>query len=121
MAVIFPPFFCNLLFYLSSKKRSENGKGEGSVDFRLRMTAARELQTKLFADLENVHYNTQMNTKQIRQFCKLNTAFKELLKNEMERLNLSARAYDLILKDARTIANLENTGEVKANHIGAAI
>lgn len=103
------------------EKLSEDRKGEGSVEIRKRVTKARELQTFRFAELENVHYNAQMNTKQIREFCKLDEASKELLKNAMERLNLSARAYDRILKVARTIADLENTTEVNGNHIGEAI
>ena len=103
------------------EKLSEDRKGEGSVEIRKRVTAARELQTERFIALENVHYNAQMNTKQIREHCKLDDASKALLKNAMERLNLSARAYDRILKVARTIADLENTMEVSGNHIGEAI
>ena len=103
------------------EKLSEDRKGEGSVEIRKRVTAARELQTERFKDLENVHYNAQMNTKQIREHCKLDDASKALLKTAMERLNLSARAYDRILKVARTIADLENTMEVSGNHIGEAI
>lgn len=103
------------------EKLSEDRKGESSVDIRKRVTAARELQTERFKDLENVHYNAQMNTKQIREYCKLDEASKLLLKNAMERLNLSARAYDRILKVARTIADLENTDAVSGNHISEAI
>ena len=103
------------------EKLSEERKGEGSVEIRKRVTAAREFQTARFADLENVHYNAQMNTKQIRAYCKLDDASKAMLKNAMERLNLSARAYDRILKVARTIADLENTSEVSGNHIAEAI
>lgn len=103
------------------EKLSEDRKGESSVEIRKRVTAARELQTTRFAELDNVHYNAQMNTKQIREYCKLDDASKELLKNAMERLNLSARAYDRILKVARTIADLENSQEVIGNHISEAI
>ncbi|MDV7139023.1 YifB family Mg chelatase-like AAA ATPase [Maribacter sp. TH_r10] len=103
------------------EKLSEDRKGEGSVDIRKRVTAAREIQTERFKELENVHYNAQMNTKQIREYCKLDEASKSLLKNAMERLNLSARAYDRILKVARTIADLEKSGQVKGNHISEAI
>ena len=103
------------------EKLSEDRKGEGSVEIRKRVTAARELQTERFKALENVHYNAQMNTKQIREHCKLDDASKALLKTAMERLNLSARAYDRILKVARTIADLENTTDVSGNHIGEAI
>ncbi len=102
-------------------KLSEERKGESSVEIRKRVTKARELQTERFKALENVHYNAQMNTKQIREYCKLDVASKELLKNAMERLNLSARAYDRILKVARTIADLEKAKEVNGTHISEAI
>lgn len=102
-------------------KLSEDRKGESSVEIRKRVTLAREIQTKRFVELENVHYNAQMNTKQIREYCQLDDASKALLKNAMERLNLSARAYDRILKVARTIADLANESELNGNHIGEAI
>ncbi|BFP43400.1 YifB family Mg chelatase-like AAA ATPase [Flavobacteriaceae bacterium GF1] len=103
------------------EKLSDDRKGEGSVDIRKRVTKARELQTERFKDLEKVHYNAQMNTKQIREYCKLNQASLQLLKNAMERLNLSARAYDRILKVARTIADLENAKAITGDHISEAI
>lgn len=103
------------------EKLSEDRKGESSVDIRKRVTAARELQTQRFTEIANVHYNAQMNTKQIREFCKMDNASKDLLKNAMERLNLSARAYDRILKVARTIADLDGSQEVIGNHISEAI
>ncbi len=103
------------------EKLSEDRKGESSVDIRKRVTAAREIQTLRFADTDTVHYNAQMNTKQIRKYCKMDEASKELLKNAMERLNLSARAYDRILKVARTIADLDKESEINGTHIGEAI
>lgn len=103
------------------EKLSEERKGESSVEIRQRVTIAREKQTERFIELPNVHYNAQMNTKQIRAYCKLDIASKELLKTAMERLNLSARAYDRILKVARTIADLENSPKVTGTHIGEAI
>lgn len=103
------------------EKLSDDRKGEQSAAIRQRVTAARELQSQRFTGLDKVHYNAQMNTKQVREYCKLDTASKELLKNAMERLNLSARAYDRILKVARTIADLEETLEVNGNHIAEAI
>ncbi|MDX1364905.1 MAG: YifB family Mg chelatase-like AAA ATPase [Arenibacter latericius] len=103
------------------EKLSEDRKGESSVAIRKRVTAAREIQTLRFAETDTVHYNAQMNTKQIRKHCKMDDASKELLKNAMERLNLSARAYDRILKVARTIADLENVPEITGTHIGEAI
>ena len=103
------------------EKLSDDRKGENSVEIRKRVTKAREIQARRFAELENVHYNAQMNTKQIREYCKLDDTSKNLLKSAMERLNLSARAYDRILKVARTIADLEGTDEVNGDHIGEAI
>ena len=103
------------------EKLSEERKGEGSVEIRKRVTSARELQTLRFAELENVHYNAQMNTKQIRLYCKLDEKSKSLLKNAMERLNLSARAYDRILKVARTIADLSGDSDLNGDHISEAI
>lgn len=103
------------------EKLSDDRKGESSVSIRKRVTRAREIQTQRFQEMENVHYNAQMNTKHIRKYCQLGDTSKELLKNAMERLNLSARAYDRILKVARTIADLENVPEVKGDHISEAI
>ena len=102
-------------------KLSEDRKGESSVDIRKRVTAAREIQTKRFKEIDTVHYNAQMNTKQIREYCTLDATSKELLKNAMERLNLSARAYDRILKVARTICDLAGEKELNGNHISEAI
>ena len=62
-----------------------------------------------------------MSVKQIKKFCDLNEDSKTLLKNAMERLNLSARAYDRILKVSRTIADLERANEISTNHIAEAI
>ncbi len=103
------------------EKLSEDRKGEGSVAIRQRVTAARAVQTARFSGLENVHYNAQMNTKQIREYCPLDDVSKTLLKNAMGRLHLSARAYDRILKVARTIADLEHSETVNGDHIGEAI
>ena len=103
------------------EKLSEERKGEGSVAIRKRVTAAREIQTQRFEGLENVHYNAQMNTKHIRTYCKMDEASKALLKNAMQRLNLSARAYDRILKVARTIADLDRAETVTGVHISEAI
>jgi magnesium chelatase family protein len=103
------------------EKLSDERKGESSVDIRKRVTKARALQTKRFEDSEIVHYNAQMNTKQIRKYCKLDAASMQLLKTAMERLNLSARAYDRILKVSRTIADLEGELSIESSHISEAI
>ncbi|CAM1348963.1 YifB family Mg chelatase-like AAA ATPase [Tenacibaculum insulae] len=102
-------------------KLSEERKGESSVAIRKRVTKAREIQTKRFTNFGKVHYNAQMNVKQIREFCKLSTESNELLKIAMEKLNLSARAYDRILKVSRTIADLAASKNIKSEHITEAI
>ena len=103
------------------EKLSDNQKTENSITIRKRVTAAREIQSARFDKMDNIHYNAQMNTKHIREFCVLNEDSKNLLKNAMERLNLSARAYDRILKVARTISDLDASENINASHIAEAI
>lgn len=103
------------------EKLSEERRGEASVVIRERVTNARKIQSQRFSDFENIHYNAQMGVKQIRQFCKLDEDSLGLLKTAMEKLNLSARAYDRILKVARTIADLEASEKINGNHISEAI
>jgi magnesium chelatase family protein len=102
-------------------KLTESRKGESSVEIRQRVTAAREIQSQRFESFENIHYNAQMSSKQIREYCPLDDVSLQLLKTAMERLNLSARAFDRILKVARTIADLEASEVVNSNHIAEAI
>jgi magnesium chelatase family protein len=102
-------------------KLSDTRKAECSHTIRERVTKAREIQTLRFANMQNVHYNAQMSAKLIREYCELDAASLELLKNAMERLNLSARAYDRILKVSRTIADLETCENVESHHIAEAI
>jgi magnesium chelatase family protein len=71
--------------------------------------------------MPSIHYNAQMSSKLIREFCVLDETSLQLLKIAMERLNLSARAYDRILKVARTIADLEASELLKPAHIAEAI
>lgn len=103
------------------EKLSDDRKAESSIEIRERVTKARELQTLRFEEIDAVNYNAQMSTKQIREYCKLDDVSLQLLKTAMERLNLSARAYDRILKVARTIADLEASETVVSSHIAEAI
>ena len=103
------------------EKLADTRKGESSVDIRKRVTAAREIQTERFKESEKVHYNAQMNTKFLRKHCKLDDTSMQLLKTAMERLNLSARAYDRILKVSRTIADLEGVASINGSHLSEAI
>jgi len=102
-------------------KLSDDRRGEPSKVIRERVIAARKIQTKRFEGNVKIHYNAQMNTKEIRKHCKLDEASLKLLKNAMEKLNLSARAYDRILKVARTIADLEYKPDIESHHIAEAI
>jgi magnesium chelatase family protein len=103
------------------EKLSDERKGETSNEIRKRVTASRDIQTKRFRESDKVHYNAQMNTKHIRKHCKLDDASMQLLKTAMERLNLSARAYDRILKVSRTIADIEGVVAINGAHISEAI
>ncbi|MDA9811644.1 YifB family Mg chelatase-like AAA ATPase [Flavobacteriaceae bacterium] len=103
------------------EKLADRTPAESSEAIRERVTVARVIQQKRFEELENTHYNAQMSSRQIRKYCVLDAASTQLLKSAMERLSLSARAYDRILKVARTIADLEGEDEVSQNHIAEAI
>ena len=103
------------------EKLTETRKAESSVEIRKRVTKARERQSIRYENFENLHYNAQMSSKQVREFCALSETSLQMLKSAMEKLNLSARAYDRILKVARTIADLEASDDVHSNHIAEAI
>ena len=82
---------------------------------------AREIQKQRFASYPHIYSNADMGSKEVRSFCKLNNDGAELLKMAMSRLGLSARAYDRILKVARTIADLEGSKEIETFHLSEAI
>ena len=103
------------------EKLSETRKAESSDEIRKRVTTARNIQTLRFEKYTSVHYNAQMSSKLIREYCSLDDVSLQLLKTAMERLNLSARAYDRILKVSRTIADLDNSENINSNHIAEAI
>lgn len=103
------------------KKLSENTVTEPSIDIRLRVIRAREIQSHRFTKSDGVFCNAQMSSKMIRQYVDLDEASSSLLKNAMEKLGLSARAYDRILKVSRTIADLENSERVESHHLSEAI
>ena len=99
---------------------SDKRKGENSEEIRNRVLKARQLQTERFHN-QNISYNAQMGPREIEKCCNLDEASLHLIKNAMEKLNLSARAYDRILKVSRTIADLEESENIKPNHIAEAI
>lgn len=96
-------------------------KSENSADIRVRVEKARAIQNKRFADVPGVFCNAQMASRMVREVCTLNQAGTTLLKTAMERLQLSARAYDRILKVARTAADLSESEDIKIEHLAEAI
>lgn len=103
------------------EKLAQTPLAESSAAIRERVIVARERQEKRFAELPSIHHNAEMNTKQIRKYCNLSESSLTLLKTAMDRLRLSARAYDRILKVARTIADLEGVDKISDSHIAEAI
>lgn len=94
--------------------------GESSAQIRERVIRAREIQRRRFEGLD-IHCNAMMNSAMLRRFAPLDKASSQLLEMAMTRLNLSARAYDRIIKVARTIADLEAKEEIESSHIAEAI
>jgi magnesium chelatase family protein len=104
-----------------SELSNHNSKGESSIQIRERVIVAREIQAKRYDEQSGIYANAQISSKQLREVCVLDNVSEALLKKAMERLNLSARAYDRILKVARTIADLAASEKIKAEHIAEAI
>jgi magnesium chelatase family protein len=102
-------------------KLSEIKQSESSSTIRERVIKARKKQEERFKNIEGVYCNAQMSPKMLKNFAELDSKGSELLKTAMNRLNLSARAYDRILKVARTIADLDDSDNILSNHIGEAI
>jgi magnesium chelatase family protein len=103
------------------KELSSDIKGEPSKNIRKRVVQARKIQQERFANLSYIHSNADMGTREVRQFCKIDSAGSELLKMAMTKLGLSARAYDRILKVSRTIADLEQSEKILPQYISEAI
>lgn len=103
------------------EKLSDKQLAEPSKDIKARVIVARNIQSKRFESHKGVHYNAQMNTALIRKYCGLEADSLSLLKSAMDRLNLSARAYDRILKVSRTIADLDHSEKIMPQHIAEAI
>jgi magnesium chelatase family protein len=82
---------------------------------------SREIQKARFQEMEGEYCNAQMNSRMLRSWCKIDASGNQLLKTAMERINLSARAFDRILKVARTIADLENSKNVEIPHLAEVI
>jgi magnesium chelatase family protein len=95
--------------------------GENSAEIRARVIAARQRQQKRFAHKPKITCNARIGPKELKAFCALNDATKEMLKMAMTELNFSARAYDRILKVARTIADLAGSENISSEHISEAV
>ena len=100
---------------------SKQKKSESSKSVRARVNQARAIQENRFSDSQGLYSNAQMSTRQIREICMIDKAGQTLLKNAIEKLGLSARAYDRILKVARTIADLEEENKILPQHLAEAI
>ena len=105
---------------VSFDQMTSNRVPETSEKIRERVVIAREIQTKRFEG-KQIYSNAMMPSEMVKEICKINDAGRALIKTAMERLGLSARAYDRILKVSRTIADLSQSEEIKVEHIAEAI
>jgi magnesium chelatase family protein len=103
------------------KDLSRLEKSESSEKIRERVIQARDVQLNRYKGISHIYNNGDMGSKEVRQYCKLDSAGEELLKMAMTKFGLSARAYDRILKVSRTIADLENSENILPQHISEAI
>lgn len=100
---------------------TSNATNESSSEIRRRVVLARNMQENRFKNKKGVYSNAQMESADLKNICTLNKESQSLIKKAMEQLNLSARAYDRILKVSRTIADLDQSHEIKTEHIAEAI
>ncbi|HEY3402243.1 MAG TPA: YifB family Mg chelatase-like AAA ATPase [Ohtaekwangia sp.] len=106
---------------VSFDEMTANRKSESSEEIRERVVKARLIQSDRFKDQESVYCNAMMPSNMVKEICAIDETGKALLKTAMERLGLSARAYDRILKVSRTIADLSGSDEIKVEHLAEAI
>ncbi len=106
---------------VEASELADAAPGEPSAAIRERVCRAREVQRERFRDCAGVHTNAMMNAAMLREYCRLDTASSALLEQAMQRLSLSARAYDRILKVARTIADLAGRERIEAADVAEAI
>jgi magnesium chelatase family protein len=103
------------------KELSSKESGESSERIRVRVMQAREIQVHRFKGRKGMYANADLQSKDIREYCKLDAAGEELLKMAITKLGLSARAYDRILKVGRTIADMAGSTDIRPEHISEAI
>ena len=106
---------------VSFEELASEEEGEKSEAIRERVVKARELQGKRFESFKGIHANAQMPANMVRKVCKIDKLSQNLIKAAMDKLGLSARAYDRILKVARTIADLSGEEKSTFEHIAEAI
>lgn len=106
---------------VSFNELSATRKQEDSAAIRERVILARERQAARYGDTEGIYCNAQMSSKQLKEVCAISQVGQNLLRIAMQKLNLSARAYDRILKVARTIADLAGSDDIKPEHLAEAI
>ena len=103
------------------KDLSSKSSGESSAAVRERVIKARKIQEERYAEYSTIHANAQMTSQLIQKYCDLDESCRNILKNAMNRLGLSARAYDRILKVSRTIADLDASENIQTGHLAEAI
>jgi magnesium chelatase family protein len=103
------------------RKLAESRVSESSEAIRERVVRARQIQEKRYTGMEGVYGNSQLPTGMLRKVCQISDAGTAMLKNAMEKLGLSARAYDRILKVSRTIADLDGSDDILVEHLAEAI
>ena len=96
-------------------------KGESSATIRERVLKARQIQSERYKGVKGIYCNAQMTTSLLQKYVQLDETALNLLRTAMKKFNLSARAYDRILKVSRTIADLEGVPQVQSQHIAEAI
>lgn len=106
---------------LSYQELSEKSVGESSEVIRERVNNARKRQLERYKDRKGMFCNAQLNSKDIRKYCIIDEPSEQLLQMAIQKFGFSARAYDRILKVSRTIADLEDSEDIKAEHISEAI
>ena len=106
---------------VSYEKLSEASRSETSAVILKRVEKSRDIQMSRFKDIDGVFHNAQMDINEIHKFCELNQDSQSLIKSAMKRLSFSARAYNRIIKVARTIADLEGVIDIQSVHIAEAI
>jgi len=106
---------------VSFDEMTANRKTENSLQIRERVVLARNIQAERFKNQESVYCNAMMASNQVKEICAISDAGRSLLKTAMERLGLSARAYDRILKVSRTVADLAGSSDINVEHLAEAI